>query len=277
MKNFILLLLVLLNINFVLAQTLISGKVTDAKQNPIVGANVYLEGTYDGASTAENGDFTLDLAGDVQILSPNASITEPDQNAAIIGIIEIRYNSAVEHFLGFTQVELNQVGSSVICAGGSLLVDVKPGAWRVAFGQRELAKQLRFLPGCQGWGARGWFDVNENEAYLGLGVEYAVRKEFGKGVKVGIDAGVAAGVQAFIGYRPISLNAAGFWAEMWAMVYLRWKIGFINKRFTIVDLHISGDMLLHFHPEKKIEGNVKGRIKVLIFNFGFNKDFETKL
>ena len=60
MKNFILLLLVLLNINFVLAQTLISGKVTDAKQNPIVGANVYLEGTYDGASTAENGDFSFE-------------------------------------------------------------------------------------------------------------------------------------------------------------------------------------------------------------------------
>ncbi len=228
-------------------------------------------------NTYTNGDFTLDLAGDVQILSPNASITKPDQNAAIVGVIEIRYNSAEQHFLGFAQVELNQVGAKVICANGSLLVDVKPGSWRVAFGQRELAKQLRFLPGCQGWGARGWFDVNPSEAYIGLGVEYAVRKEFGAGVKVGIDAGVAAGVQAIIGYSPISLNAAGFWAEMWAMIYLRWKVGFIQKRFTIVDLYLSGDMLLYFHPEKKIEGNVKGRIKVLIFNFGFNKDFETKL
>ena len=41
------------------AQTTISGTVTDAKHQPIVGANVYLEGTYDGASTLANGHFVF--------------------------------------------------------------------------------------------------------------------------------------------------------------------------------------------------------------------------
>jgi hypothetical protein len=39
------------------AQTKISGKVTDKKGAPIEGANVYLEGTYDGASTNQEGVF----------------------------------------------------------------------------------------------------------------------------------------------------------------------------------------------------------------------------
>lgn len=40
-----------------LAQQNISGKVMDTKGLPIVGANVYLEGTYDGATTDETGSF----------------------------------------------------------------------------------------------------------------------------------------------------------------------------------------------------------------------------
>lgn len=41
------------------AQTTISGKVTDTKGNPIPGANVYLNGTYDGATTMEDGKFSF--------------------------------------------------------------------------------------------------------------------------------------------------------------------------------------------------------------------------
>jgi len=42
-----------------IAQTTISGKVTDFKNNPINGANVYLDGTYDGTSTNEKGEFSF--------------------------------------------------------------------------------------------------------------------------------------------------------------------------------------------------------------------------
>ncbi|WP_299128440.1 TonB-dependent receptor [uncultured Winogradskyella sp.] len=46
-------------INVGLSQTTISGKVTDTKGIPIIGANVYLEGTYDGATTIEKGNFSF--------------------------------------------------------------------------------------------------------------------------------------------------------------------------------------------------------------------------
>lgn len=47
------------------AQTTISGSVSDAKGHPAIAANVYIEGTYDGATTDENGNFTFttDAAG----------------------------------------------------------------------------------------------------------------------------------------------------------------------------------------------------------------------
>ncbi|MGB5434772.1 MAG: TonB-dependent receptor, partial [Maribacter sp.] len=42
------------------AQTNISGTVTDEKNNPIIGANVYLEGTYDGATSDAQGYFSFE-------------------------------------------------------------------------------------------------------------------------------------------------------------------------------------------------------------------------
>ena len=41
------------------AQTKIDGKVTDIKGLPIIGVNVYLQGTYDGSSTNDEGNFSF--------------------------------------------------------------------------------------------------------------------------------------------------------------------------------------------------------------------------
>lgn len=42
------------------AQNSISGSVVDEKGKPILGANIYLEGTYDGATSDENGRFSFE-------------------------------------------------------------------------------------------------------------------------------------------------------------------------------------------------------------------------
>lgn len=41
------------------SQTTISGKTLDKKGKPIAGANIYIDGTYDGATTNENGQFSF--------------------------------------------------------------------------------------------------------------------------------------------------------------------------------------------------------------------------
>ncbi|PKA83860.1 outer membrane cobalamin receptor [Ulvibacter sp. MAR_2010_11] len=48
--------------NTVLGQTTISGKVMENNGTPIPGANVYLEGTYDGVSTDERGNFSFETS-----------------------------------------------------------------------------------------------------------------------------------------------------------------------------------------------------------------------
>lgn len=61
MKPIITFLLILITANC-LAQFKISGKVVDNKDNPLVAANVYIEGTYDGATTDENGEFSFETS-----------------------------------------------------------------------------------------------------------------------------------------------------------------------------------------------------------------------
>ena len=54
----------------VFAQETVSGKVTDKKGNPIAGANVFIDGTYDGDSSDEQGNFSFEtMAKDRQLLS----------------------------------------------------------------------------------------------------------------------------------------------------------------------------------------------------------------
>jgi hypothetical protein len=58
MKQVVFFLLVICQISLT-AQTTVSGKVTDKKGAPIIGANVFLDGTYDGTSTNEKGEFSF--------------------------------------------------------------------------------------------------------------------------------------------------------------------------------------------------------------------------
>ncbi len=58
MKQLLTFALVLIT-SLTIAQTTVTGKVTDNKGLPVTGANVYLQGTYDGSSTDENGMFSF--------------------------------------------------------------------------------------------------------------------------------------------------------------------------------------------------------------------------
>ncbi|MCX2743734.1 TonB-dependent receptor [Mangrovivirga sp. M17] len=57
MKTLFYLLLTLFTFEIALAQVTVKGTVTDKKGAAIIGANIYIKGTYDGASTDVNGNF----------------------------------------------------------------------------------------------------------------------------------------------------------------------------------------------------------------------------
>ncbi|MDT0607100.1 TonB-dependent receptor [Croceitalea rosinachiae] len=109
MKNFLTILF--LSIIWVSsAQTTISGTVTDQSNNPIVGANVYLEGTYDGASTIEDGKFSFET-------------TETDTQTLVISMLsyEPHYEVGDVTYLKNLNVQLveaiNQLTGVTLSAG----------------------------------------------------------------------------------------------------------------------------------------------------------------
>ena len=46
--------------SIIFAQNTISGKVVDEKGKPVPGANIYIDGTYDGATSSETGEFSFE-------------------------------------------------------------------------------------------------------------------------------------------------------------------------------------------------------------------------
>ncbi len=59
MKTILFLLTLFLFTTLLSAQNQISGKVLDQKGKPVAGANIYLDGTYDGTSSNDQGDFSF--------------------------------------------------------------------------------------------------------------------------------------------------------------------------------------------------------------------------
>ncbi|QCX00471.1 TonB-dependent receptor [Aggregatimonas sangjinii] len=89
-----------------LSQTTISGTVTDTKGIPIQGANAYLEGTYDGASTDENGNFTFDtVETGTQNLIVSMLSYDPFMQAGDVSYLEnmkIEMREAINQLTGVT-------------------------------------------------------------------------------------------------------------------------------------------------------------------------------
>ena len=59
MKNILTIICILFSAP-IFAQSVISGNVSDRKGQPLAGANIFLEGTYDGATTDEAGNFSFE-------------------------------------------------------------------------------------------------------------------------------------------------------------------------------------------------------------------------
>lgn len=93
-----------------LGQTQISGTVTDAKGLPIEGANVFLDGTYDGASTDDSGSFsfTTTETGN-QLLKVTFVGFEPYANFANV--------SAMQNLAIILRGDVNSLDTVVLSAG----------------------------------------------------------------------------------------------------------------------------------------------------------------
>lgn len=87
-------------------QVPLSGRVIDAQGSPISGANVYLEGTYDGASTDDNGIFSFETteSGIKTIIISMVSFETYKQTADVFSFREIKVvlKDAINQLSGVT-------------------------------------------------------------------------------------------------------------------------------------------------------------------------------
>lgn len=231
-------------------------------------------------STFASGDYVFSFDGNAQFLNTNPQVYQIDEKASIQAVLSLKYNSAEKHFFGYAEAV---VETNAVCAHGSLLIDVKPGAWRVAIGSEE--KRIRFVMGCVGFGPTGWLDMTQSSIALGLGLEFlfepppikldlAVAK-----VSLEIEAGAAAGIKALVEYKPnFKIMEAGVWLELWAGIFLSYETAVKKGSITLAEIYLAADATMRFNPPPTLlYGKVNGQVTVLFLNFSFNKDFEMNM
>ena len=146
------------------AQQTISGKVTDEKGHPIAGANIFIEGTYDGDSSDEQGNFSFQTTA------------AGKQNLVITFLTYETLNQeiAVEDFKGRTvklKESVNTLDAVVITAGTFESGDkarvsvLKPmDIVTTAGASGDIIGALLTLPGTQTVGEDGRLFVRGGEA-----------------------------------------------------------------------------------------------------------------
>lgn len=213
-------------------------------------------------------DYEVNLNGNLQCGSSNYSVLQGDPNAAVKGTVALYYNSAEKHFIGSGDVQV--LKPNVLCARGTIYLDISPGKWALEVGSRE--DRLVFQPGCKGWTPTGWLALNQSKAEIGLGIQLSLTSELTLKLKIidiglYIDAGIAAGIEAVINYKPFGIDELGVWADLWAVIMINYAIhippgkhGSIN----LVDIRCKADLIFRFSPSPvSLIGDIRGHCKIL--------------
>ena len=163
MKN-IFTLLVLFCASMAFAQQTISGKVTDEKGNGVPGANVFIEGTYDGTSSDESGNFsfTTETTGS-QVLVVSFLIYETSKTT--ISVSDFK-NKTIKLRESVNSLDAVVITAGTMESGDKARVSVlKPlDIVTTAGSAGDIVAALQTLPGTQTVGESGRLFVRGGEA-----------------------------------------------------------------------------------------------------------------
>lgn len=131
------------------AQTRISGKITDDKNSPLPGANIYIKGTYDGVTSKEDGSFLFKTneKGEVTLVASFVGYKKYESKL-ILKKGEMKIDISLEE-------EITQMNAVVVSAGSFEASDEKKGVILkpldvVTTGSTaDLYTSLNTLPGAQ--------------------------------------------------------------------------------------------------------------------------------
>ncbi len=163
MKPFLLIALFFFTISL-FSQTTISGKIVDEKNNPIPNANVYIEGTYDGATSSNTGEFSFATTAEGNQILVISALSFETKNLPIV--MKLYKNQTI--ILKRSLTELNEVliTAGTMEAGGKSRVSVlKPlDILTTAGNPGDIVSAFKTLPGTQVVGESGKLFVRGGEA-----------------------------------------------------------------------------------------------------------------
>ena len=148
----------------VFSQNTISGKIVDEKGKPISGANVYIEGTYDGASSSETGDFSFETnTKGSQILVVSFLVFETSKMTIDVANFK---NKTIKLKDNINALDAVVITAGTFEAGGKAKVSVlKPlDIVTTAGSAGNIIAALQTLPGTQNVGEDGRLFVRGGDA-----------------------------------------------------------------------------------------------------------------
>ena len=155
---------ILLFATTIFSQNSLSGRIVDEKGNPVAGANVFIEGTYDGTSSLENGEFnfTTTTSGK-QTLVVSFLIFETLKT--VIDVTDFK-NKTIKLRENVTSLDAVVVTAGTLEAGDKSRVSVlKPlDIVTTAGSAGNIIAALQTLPGTQSVGEDGRLFVRGGEA-----------------------------------------------------------------------------------------------------------------
>ncbi|RKS92406.1 outer membrane cobalamin receptor [Flavobacterium limicola] len=148
----------------IFSQNTISGKVVDEKGKPVSGANVFIEGTYDGASTTEMGNFsfTTTVKGNQTLV---VSFLIYETSRTVIDVTNFQ-NKTIKLRESVTSLDAVVITAGTLEAGDKARVSVlKPlDIVTTAGSAGNIIAALQTLPGTQTVGEDGRLFVRGGEA-----------------------------------------------------------------------------------------------------------------
>ena len=153
------------------SQNTISGKVIDEKGKPISGANIYIEGTYDGTSSDEFGDFSFETnTKGNQILVISFLVFETSKTSIDVANFK---NKTIKLKDNINALDAVVITAGTFEAGGKAKVSVlKPlDIVTTAGSAGNIIAALQTLPGTQNVGEDGRLfvrggDASETQTYV---------------------------------------------------------------------------------------------------------------
>lgn len=190
---------------------------------------------------------------------------------------ELSYNSAEKHFIGAFGVNTNT--KPLLCAGGTMGVDVKPNAWVIAIGTRQ--SPITVNPFCGGaFKTDGWLMINKEKVDLGLHIRQSLKIE--SPVWIGIplccsikpyaNAGFDFEASGIVQFDPIGVQEAQVSIDMWAGVGCYWETFWDSGKWDLASVALGGKLGFQTIEKTRMWGKMYGEVTVA----GIDVDFSLK-